>query len=187
MIAMKYADEGNTLKAAMCFLAVSAGARAAASLSRCHEIILAYVVALLVDVPREPIVIKLLAMCAENDKRYHLAADLLRQLPNADEMHLPLLASRVPDKDLAQHLMSASSFRGWTTAQLQARIDQAVQEGQPSTAVLAAVCANERYRAADIAVEELHKIFGYITPGLTGSWPVEQAALHARQLLDPVE
>lgn len=163
-LAARYADEGEPLKAAMCFLGVSASDRAVTALSRSHEMLLGYAVADLLGVPKSKVILKLLSMCAERDKRWELAADILRQMPDGEAVHLPLLASRCPDKALAR-VISA-----WTPEQHQERIQPAIEAGDTATAVLSAVCSGDRSQASSIGVQALHELFAR-----PSGWTVEEA------------
>jgi len=151
----------------MVFLAVSDTPQAVNALSRASEVVLAYVVAEILGQPKDPLVLKLLASCAERDGRWGVAADLWRNHPQGQTVHLPLLAARSPDKELAQ------TWTPWTPEHFKAQL----AEAQGAQAVLAAVCAGEHERAAQLGIESLHALFA------SGQWHVAQA----RELLDPLE
>lgn len=167
VLSRRYAAMGEPLQAAMVFLAVSDTQRAVNTLSRAHEAVMAYVVASLLGQPQDPIVLRLMALCAERDGRWDVAAEVWQNHPQGQALHLPLLAARAPDKQ------AAKAWCPWTPEQYKAQL----AEAQGATAVVAAVCAGEHDRAAQLGIESLHALFG--TPG----WTVEQA----RSFLDPLE
>lgn len=171
VLAHRYAEVGEPLQAAMCFLAVSLPSRAIGALTRAHELVLAYVIADLVGEAQEPIVLKLLAQCAERDKQWLIAAELLARHPLGEKVHLPLLAARCPDKALA---------RSWCETSLEehhARFSETLAAGDRPSAVLHAVCCGEYVQASQLGIESLHALF--IQPG----WTVEDA----RAVMDPLE
>lgn len=172
-LAARYADLGEPLQAAMCFLAVTAPARAVTSLSRAHEHVLSFVVAELLSQPQDPVVVKLLADCAERDQRWHISADILRRLPEADTFHLPLLAARMPAT--AQDV--ARSISPVTEEEYQVNLADAIVRGDTPAAVLCAVCAGDGAQAADLATQALHVLFA------RGGWAVPEA----RALIGPLE
>eukprot|EP00928_Gymnodinium_smaydae_P088571 TRINITY_DN72641_c0_g1_i1.p1 TRINITY_DN72641_c0_g1~~TRINITY_DN72641_c0_g1_i1.p1 ORF type:complete len:1241 (+),score=282.97 TRINITY_DN72641_c0_g1_i1:37-3759(+) len=169
-LAARYSDEGEPVKAASCFLAVSTSERAVATLSRASEFILAYVIAALLQLPQDQTTLKLLAKCAERDGRWHVAADLLRQLPEA-ATHLPLLTYRLPVRT------PELDFDGLPPEERQQRLHAALSVGDRPEAVLNAVLVGDHTQAIQIAVTGLHELFA------RGGWAVEEA----RALLDPVE
>jgi hypothetical protein len=171
-LARKHASMGEPLQAAMCYLAISAGTRAVHSLSSAHEVVLAYVVADALGLPHEPIVLKLLANCAEKDQRWDLAADVWRRHPKGLDMHIPLLASRAPDKAAAQ------AWSPWTPQQHQDALQECQTTGNRAGVVLHEVCLGHRAQAAQDGIEALHALFS--TPG---GWEAAQA----RQILDALE
>jgi len=171
VLAKRYSQVCEPVQAAMCHLAVSNTSRALSILSRAHEVVLNYVVAELLGQPKDPIVLKLLAHCAERDNRWDLAAAIWRQHPRA-EVHLPLLAARAPDKD------AAAAWSAWTAQQHQERLQQALAEGNHAVAVLSSVCLSERAQAAQVGVMGLHALFAR-----EGGWSVAEA----RAILDPLE
>eukprot|EP00929_Paragymnodinium_shiwhaense_P078519 TRINITY_DN40719_c0_g1_i1.p1 TRINITY_DN40719_c0_g1~~TRINITY_DN40719_c0_g1_i1.p1 ORF type:complete len:1260 (-),score=209.45 TRINITY_DN40719_c0_g1_i1:239-4018(-) len=172
-LAARYADQAEPLQAAMCFLAVSATQRAVMCLSRAHEVVLAYVCAALLSLPQDPLVLKLLAQCLERDHRWQCAADLLMTHPEGPTVQLPLLASRIPDKALAHGLCPPPPET------YEARMQEALNAGDRRSAVLWAVCADQRSQAAELGVQYLIEIFsrGYL------QWHVSEA----RAILDPIE
>lgn len=160
------------MQAAMCYLAVSSASRAVHALSRSHEVVLSYVVAELLGLPRDPVLLKLLANCAERDQRWDLAADIWRQHPKGNEVHIPLLASRATDKAAAQ------AWSPWTQQQHQEMLQQAQAVGNRAGIVLQAVCVGDRAQAAQVGVDGLHALFGD-----PAGWKISEA----RELLDPLE
>mmetsp|Transcript_83429 Transcript_83429/g.131776 ORF Transcript_83429/g.131776 Transcript_83429/m.131776 type:complete len:1252 (+) Transcript_83429:88-3843(+) len=171
-LARRHASMGEPVQAALCYLAISAGSRAVHALSRAHEVVLAYVVAELLSLPKEPIVLKLLANCAEKDNRWDLAADVWRQHPRGLEIHIPLLAARATDK------VAAQSWSPWTQQQHQEMLDQCRASGNRAGMVLHEVCLNQRQQAAQDGVESLHELFRN-----PGGWQLAQA----REILDALE
>jgi len=167
VLSQRYAAMGEPLQAAMVFLAVSDTPRAVSALSSAHEAVLAYVVASLLGQPQDPIVLKLMALCAERDSRWDVAAEVYQNHPQGQALHLPLLAARAPDKE------AAKAWCPWTAEQYRAQLATA----QGSDAVVAAVCAGEHERAAQLGVEGLHALFS------TQGWSLVQA--HA--FLEPLE
>jgi len=163
-----YSDLGEPLQAAMIFLAVSNTAKAVSTLSRSHEVILAYMVGTLLEQDTEPIILKLLAQCAERDKRWELARDIWRLHPDGERMHLPLLAIRIPDRAMSP--CSADEQR--------AQLEVAIAAGDCPAAVLAAVCTGDFSQAAQRGVEGLYEIFGR-----SQGWSVEEG----RGILDSLE
>jgi len=170
-LAARYADKGEPVKAAMCFLGVSASARCVATLARAHEYVLAHVVAELLQQPKDPIVVKMLAHCAERDQRWMIAAGIWQQHPEGPNMHIPLLASRIPNPEIARELCP------WTPEQFQEQYAAACSQGNRPQAVLSAVCAGIREQAAELGVQALHELFA------CESWTVAEA----RVILDPLE
>lgn len=171
VLSRKHSDLCEPLQSAMCFLAIDQPARAVDVLSRSHEVVLAYVVADLLGQAQEPVTLQLLAKCAERDQRWALAADVWRRHPTGLQMQLPLLAARCPDKAIA---------RGWmyhTPEQEQERLQAALAAGDHAAATLAAVCAGDSARAAQVGVEGLHALF------VREGWTIAEA----RALLDPLE
>jgi len=172
VLARKYAEEGQSVQAAMVFLAVSNASRAVHALSRAHEVVLAYVVAELLGLPRDPIVLKLLANCAERDNRWDLAADIWRLHPTGADVHIPLLAARATDK------VAAQAWSPWNPQQHQEMLQQAQASGNRAAIVLHAVCLGDRAQAAQVGVDGLFALFGN-----PGGWKI----CEARELLDPLE
>lgn len=172
VLAARYADQGEPLQAAMCFLAVSKSARAVHTLWRSHEAILAYIVAELLGQPKDPTLVKLLAQCAERDQRFEAAAEMWQKHPQGPTLHLHLLAHRCPNKDLSQMLSTV------TVEQHKAQSQAALASGDIPAAVLSAVCAGDYAQAAELAVNALLELFGR-----PSGWTVAEA----RQLLDPLE
>lgn len=170
-LARQHADFGEPLQAAMCYLAVSMPAGALGCLSRAHEHVLAYVVADLTGEPQDPAVLKLLAQCAERDEQWHVASELLAMHPRGLDVHLPLLAARCPDKDLARTWWELSP------EDHHARFAEAVAAGDRPSMVFHAVCAGEHLQAIQYGVEALHALV--MQPG----WTVAEA----RAILDPLE
>lgn len=172
VLAKKYALEGESVQACMCFLAVSSGSRAVHALSRSHEVVLAYVVADLLGLSRDPIVLKLLANCAERDQRWDVAADIWRLHPKGPELHIPLLAARAQDK------VAAQAWTSYTQQQHQDMHQQSQASGNRAGIVLHSVCLGDRAQAAQVGVDGLYALFGN-----PGGWRVNEA----RDLLDPLE
>lgn len=171
VLSKRYSLVCEPVQAAMCHLAVSNQSRALSGLSRAHEVVLAYVVAELLGQPKDPIVLKLLAHCAEKDNRWDLAASILRQHPRA-EVHLPLLAARAPDK------VAAQAWSAWTAQEHQDHLAKALAEGNHAVAVLSSVCLSDRAQAAQVGVQGLHALF---------SRPCGWSIAEARAILDPLE
>jgi len=159
------------LQAAMCLLAVSQPALAADALTRAHEAVLAYVICDALQQAKNPVDLKLLALSAERDHRVYVAADLLQQHPRGPAVHVPLMASRYPDEDLAHQ------FSAWTPEQHQQAAAQALAGGDIATAVLHSVCAGDHAQAAEVGVQQLFALFQ------TADWSIDQA----RQIMDPLE
>lgn len=166
-LSQRYSDMGEPVQAAMVFLAVSDTPKAVHALSRAQEVVLAYVVANLLGQVVDPSLLMLLALCAERDNRWDVAAEILQSHPRGQDYHLPLLAARAPDKRAAQ------AWCPWTAEHYRAQLPELLG----SAAVLAAVCAGEHQRAAQLGVEGLHALLA------THGWGVEQA----REFLDPLE
>merc|ERR1719506_904064 len=171
-LARKYESEGEAMQAALCFLAVSCSSRAVHALSKSHEVVLAYVVGDLLHLPRDPILLKLLANCAERDNRWDLAADIWRQHTKGQQVHIPLLAARAVDKAAAQ------AWCPWTQEQHQDMLRQAQAAGNCAGTVLHAVCLGDRNQAAQVGVEGLFTLFRN-----PAGWKVSEA----REILDPLE
>lgn len=169
-LAARFADEGEPLKAAMCFLAVSATTRATTVLSRASELILGYLVSELLSQPKDPIVVKLVARCLEREQRWDAAADVLRQLPDAAS-RLAVLAVRCSDPGMAR------AFESYSVQQYSERFQSSMQCADYPAAVLSAVCCGEAAQAIEVATSSLFQLFG------TEGWTLE----HARSLLDPLE
>ncbi|CAE7819308.1 unnamed protein product, partial [Symbiodinium sp. CCMP2592] len=79
--------------AAMCHLAVSKASRAVSVLSRSHEVVLAYVLADMLGLTKDPLLLKFMSQSAERDGRFAAAAELLQTHPQAS-MQLALLSAR---------------------------------------------------------------------------------------------
>merc|ERR1712072_1082626 len=94
------------------------------------EVVLAYVVGDLLHLPRDPILLKLLANSAERDNRWDLAADIWRQHTKGQQVHIPLLAARAVDKAAAQ------AWCPWTQGQHQDMLRQAQAAGNCAGTVL---------------------------------------------------
>jgi len=171
-LAQLHSDSGEPLQASMCLLAVSQGEHAASLLSRSHEPVLAYVVCDLLGLPKDPVDLKLLAQCMERDSRWDAAGELLRQHPSGPTLHLPLLAARCPDKELAMQ------WSGWSAEQYQQAIPAALECGDMPSAVLSAVCAAEHTQAAEVGVEALTALL---------QRPEGWSIAEARSLMDPLE
>mmetsp|Transcript_65286 Transcript_65286/g.142183 ORF Transcript_65286/g.142183 Transcript_65286/m.142183 type:complete len:1244 (-) Transcript_65286:65-3796(-) len=177
VLSARYADQGEPLQAAMCFLAVSLSARAVDTLSRSHEAVLAFVVAELLGQQKDPIVVKLLAQCVEKDLRWGVAADLWAQHPLGPSVHLPLLAARVRNATGLPPVPPALAQSARTLEQHQASLAEALARGDSATAVLEAVCVQDSRQAIQIGCSALHALF------CTEGWTIEQA----RRILDPLE
>jgi len=171
VLASRYSQLGEPVQAAMCFLAVSATQRAVSALMRSQEVVLAYAVEALLGGPKSPMILRLLANCAERDGGWAAAAALYQEHPDGPARHLPLLAARCPDRALAEtwHPLSA--------AQHQEQLAASLGAGDLAAATLHAACAGDASEAARLGVQGLFELFAQ--PG----WRVEQA----RALLDPLE
>lgn len=170
-LAQLHSDMGSPVQAAMCFLAVSQAQHAASLLSRSHEPVLSYVVADLLGLPKDPVDLKLLALCAERDQWWSASADMLQSHPSGPTLLLPLLAARCPDKELSMQ------WSAWTADQYREGLDMALSRGDMPSAVLAAVCAGESEKAAEVGVEALYAMFR------RPDWTV----VEARALMEPLE
>lgn len=170
-LAARYAESGEPLQAAMCFLAVSEAPRAVATLLRAHEVVLAYVVAELLGQAKDPAILRLMAECAARDGRWHVAADVWRQNPELAATQLPLLAARIPDT------ATAFSISPVELEHYHSVLQSSLASGDKNAAVFAAVCAGDRRNAVELGVAALHELFA------RGGWTVDQARL----VLDPLQ
>jgi len=175
VLAKRYASLGEPVQAAMCFLAVSRSSRAVHTLSRSHEVVLAFAVSELLGQPKDPIVLKLLAQCAERDDRWDLAAELWLQHPLGVSLHLPLLAACCPSE--AARTALAPHTQG-NFQEHQERLKAALASGDHAAAVLSAVCAGDYAQAAHVGITALHALFSR-----SGGWTLAEA----RRLLAPLE
>lgn len=170
-LAMQFAEQGNPLQAALCFLAVSQAQLACSALTRAHETALAYVVADLLGQPKDVCDLKLLALCAERGQFWDAAGELWRQHPRGMSQHLPLMAARCPDESKAR------AWCEWTREQHQSAYAAALANGDMAGAVLSAVCSSSFAEAADIGVKALHDLIA------RGGWSVDEA----KALMEPLE
>eukprot|EP00931_Biecheleriopsis_adriatica_P115448 TRINITY_DN91232_c0_g1_i1.p1 TRINITY_DN91232_c0_g1~~TRINITY_DN91232_c0_g1_i1.p1 ORF type:complete len:1254 (-),score=243.44 TRINITY_DN91232_c0_g1_i1:54-3791(-) len=171
-LASRHSEAGEPLLAAMCYMAVSKSSRAVSTLSRSHEVVLAYAVAEMLSMPQDPIVLKLLAQCLESSGRLLLAAELLQQHPQGQSMHLPLLAARSRDQEIIRH------FEPTTREQYKELADHALARGDTAAAVLSLACARQDLQAVQLGIEGLLELMGR-----PGGWTLAEA----RALLDPLE
>mmetsp|Transcript_59784 Transcript_59784/g.142296 ORF Transcript_59784/g.142296 Transcript_59784/m.142296 type:complete len:1248 (+) Transcript_59784:94-3837(+) len=171
-LSQRYSSMCEPVQAAMCYLAVSNVSRAVSVLSRSHEVVLAYITAALVGKHQDPIVLKLMAHSAERDQLWELAASIWQQHPHGPGVHLPLLATRCPDK------VTAQNWCPWTQSQLEDHRRSALSSGNKASVVLAAVCLGDNAQAASVGVQGLHELFSRST-----GWSITEA----RAILDPLE
>ncbi|CAJ1381708.1 unnamed protein product [Effrenium voratum] len=168
------AENGDqrAVHAAMCHLAVSKSSRAVSVLSRSHEIVLAYVLADLLDLPKEPLLLKFLSQSAEHAGRLDVAAEVLLQHPQGPSMQIPLLAARNGFPD------SLRPYTATSRSEHQERASQCMAEEDMLQAVLHLACSRQDEQAVRIAVDALMALFGR-----PGGWTLAEA----RQLLEPLE
>jgi len=172
ILSQRYSSMCEPVQAAMCYLAVSNISRAVSVLSRSHEVVLAYITAALVGKFQDPIVLKLMAHSAERDGLWELAAGIWQQHPHGPGVHLPLLATRCPDK------VAAQKWCPWTHAQLEEHMRHSLVSSNKASAVLAAVCLGDHAQAAQVGIEGLHDLFSR-----SNGWSITEA----RAILDPLE
>jgi len=172
VLSRRHAEMGEPLLAAMCHLAVSKSTRALSLLSRSHEVVLAYVLADLLDLPKDPLLLKFLAMSAEHDLLLDVAAEYLLQHPQGPTMHIPLLAAR------HSYPESLRNYVQLTRPEHQERAAQFLAEGHTAEAVLAYACARQDDQAVKVSTEALLQLF---------QSPEGWTLAEARRLLDPLE
>lgn len=172
VLARRHAEMGEPLLAAMCHLAVSKSTRALSFLSRAHEVVLAYVLADLLELPKDPLLLKFLAMSAEHDELYDVAAEYLLQHPQGPDIHIPLLAARHGYPESLRNYVSISR------PEQQDRAAQCQAEGRTAEAILAYACARQGEQAVRLATDALMQLF---------QSPEGWTLAEARRLLDPLE
>lgn len=171
VLARRHSDQGEPLLAAMCHLAVSKASRAVSVLSRSHEVVLAYVLADMLGLTKDPLLLKFMSQSAERDGRFAAAAELLQTHPQAS-MQLALLSARNGSPEVLR------SFSSSSREQHQARANAALSQGDNAAAVLSLTCAGQDQQAVQLAVEAMLQLFGQ-----AGGWTLAEA----RQLLEPLE